>query len=767
MSQKYADIIIDISHEAIDRTFQYKIPENLEESIRIGTQVSIPFGKGNHVRKGYVVAITDTPVYEVDKLKEIQCVNESSVPIESSLIELAAFMKEHYGSTMINALKTVMPIKEKVRGLTKKEVRLMLEDNRIDEVLSIYEKKHMTGKLRLLKELKEDKLISYSLVTGKLNIAASTLKAMEKDGVIAVEEEGYYRDVLGKISPCDKEQWKNQEVPTTEQQAAIDTVIGDYTKGHPGTYLLKGVTGSGKTLVYIEMIDKMLQMGKQAIVLIPEIALTYQTVKRFRRRFGHQVTIMNSKLSKGERYDQFEKAKNGEVSVMIGPRSALFTPFKNLGLIIIDEEHETTYKSENLPKYHAREVAEFRVQQYQASLVLGSATPSIESYYRSLKGEYKLLTLSKRAKKEASLADTTVVDLREELKLGNKTMFSKTLKEKIQDRLNKKQQIMLFLNRRGYTGFISCRSCGYVFKCPHCDVSLTEHFSKTVKEKLVCHYCGYETKKPAVCPKCQSKFIAGFGVGTQKIEEQVKELFPEARVLRMDMDTTKEKNSHEKILNQFANGEADILVGTQMIVKGHDFSNVTLVGVIAADLTLFDNDYKASERTFDLLTQAAGRAGRGSLKGDVVIQTYQPDHYCIETAAKQDYDAFYLEEKAYRSILEYPPFTHVLAIFMESGDNNLVYEISGRLKNMLEGFLQKYGETNEENQSMLVMTKIIGPCDATISKVNDRYRRVIYLKNKDYHSLIRIKNSIEAYTEQKEEWKNCCITFDFDPVHGY
>lgn len=767
MSQKFADIIIDISHEAIDRSFQYIIPKNLEESIRIGTRVSIPFGRGNHMRTGYVVGISNKPVYERDKLKEISGVNTDSVAIESSLIELAAFIKESYGSTMINALKTVMPIKEKVRGLTKKEVCLMMEDNQVDDMLSLYERKHMTGKLRLLRELKEDKRIPYSLVTGKLNIAASTLKAMEKEGVIVIEEEGYYRDVIGDKATFDREQGIGREIPNEEQQKAIDEVVNDFKKGNPGTYLLKGVTGSGKTLVYIEMIEQMLQLGRQAIVLIPEIALTYQTVKRFRKRFGNQVTIMNSKLSKGERYDQFEKAKNGDVSVIIGPRSALFTPFKNIGLIIIDEEHETTYKSENPPKYHAREVAKFRAAQCGASVVLGSATPSVESYYKSLNGEYKLLTLSKRAGENATLAHTTVVDLREELKLGNKTMFSYKLKELMLDRLEKKQQIMLFLNRRGHTGFISCRSCGHVFKCPHCDVSLTEHFSRTPKEKLVCHYCGYETKKPEVCPECSSKFIAGFGVGTQKIEEQVKEMFPEAKVLRMDMDTTKEKDAHERILSRFANGDADILVGTQMIVKGHDFSNVTLVGVIAADLTLFDNDYKAAERTFDLLTQAAGRAGRGALKGDVVIQTYQPDHYCIETAAKQDYEAFYREERTYRSVLEYPPFTHVLAVFMESGNANLVYDVSCDLKQKLDAFVLKHGDKDSEKTRMLAATKVIGPCDATISKVNDRYRRVVYIKNKDYATLVTIKNSIEAYIDGKEAWKKCYISFDFDPVHGY
>ncbi|MGN0496814.1 MAG: primosomal protein N' [Lachnospiraceae bacterium] len=758
MSQRFADIIIDISHEAIDKTFQYAIPNELQQDIRIGTQVSIPFGRGNHLRKGYVVGITDVPEYDMNKMKEINSVTEGGVAIESSLIELAAFIKERYGSTMINALKTVMPIKEKVKGLTKKEVRLLPEEHEIDKYMEIYKKKRAKGKIRLLTELKEDKIIPYSLVTGKLNIASSTLKAMETEGVISIEEEGYYRDVLGKTLPLPENDASKKEIPNEEQQYAIHKVMNDYKEGNTGTYLLKGVTGSGKTLVYIEIIDEMIKLGKQAIVLIPEISLTYQTVKRFRKRFGDKVTIMNSKLSKGERYDQFERAKKGEVSVIIGPRSALFAPFHNIGVIIIDEEHESTYKSENPPKYHAREVAIYRAKQAGASVVLGSATPSIESYYNSLQGNYTLLNLTNRANKDSALADVTIVDLREELKSGNRSIFSNTLKDMMKDRLKKKQQIMLFLNRRGHTGFISCRSCGYVFKCPHCDVSLTEHFSKTPKEKLVCHYCGYEQKKPDVCPECKSQFIAGFGIGTQKVEEQVKVLFPEAKVLRMDMDTTKEKNAHEKILGQFENGEADILVGTQMIVKGHDFANVTLVGVIAADLTLFDNDYKAPERTFDLLTQAAGRAGRGALKGDVVIQTYKPDHYCIETAARQDYEAFYQEERAYRSVLMYPPFTHVLAVFMESLSYDRVMEVSDTLKHQIDDMIKSTDDCE---------TRVIGPCDATISKVNDRYRRVIYIKNKDYDSLVVFKNNIEAYMDMIKDWNHCYITFDFDPMHGY
>lgn len=765
MLPEYADIIIDISHEAIDRTFQYRIPERLKEQIRIGTQVSIPFGRGNHVRSGYVVSFSNEPVFDVDKIKEIVDIREGGVAIEGSLIELAAFIKEQYGSTMINALKTVMPIKEKVRGLTHKEVRLLLSREAAADKLLFYQKRNARAKERLLKELMDETVIPYPIVTKKLNISSTTLKAMQEEAVIVVEEEGYYRDVIhgeveeivsgnGILSDA-SDMRKNAEEPNDEQQAAITKVMEDYQAGTPGTYLLKGVTGSGKTLVYIEIIDRIVSMGKQAIVLIPEIALTYQTVKRFRRRFGNQVTIMNSKLSKGERYDQFEKAKNGEVSVIIGPRSALFAPFPDLGIIVIDEEHESTYKSEHPPKYHAREVAIKRAAMAGASVVLGSATPSVESYYNALNGDYKLLTLSKRAREEASLAEVSVVDLREELKSGNKGIFSNKLKQLMSERLAKGQQIMLFLNRRGFSGFVSCRSCGTVFKCPHCDVSLKEHFPGTVKEKLVCHYCGYEQKKPAVCPECQSRFIAGFGIGTQKVEEEAKKIFPEARILRMDMDTTKNKDAHEQILSRFANGEADILVGTQMIVKGHDFSNVTLVGVMAADLTLFENDYRSAERTFDLLTQAAGRAGRGALKGDVVIQTYVPEHYCIETASRQDYQAFYEEEKAYRSLLSYPPFCHEVAVFMEHEKYEELCELSDELR-------KKIGEWGKTSK-----VRVVGPSDATIAKVNDRYRRVIYFKHKRYEELVKIKDMAELFIEQQLQFKNCFITFDFDPLHSY
>ena len=441
------------------------------------------------------------------------------------------------------------------------------------------------------------------------------------------------------------------------------------------------------------------------------------------------------------------RAKEGGIDIMIGPRSALFTPFPNLGLIVIDEEHEHTYKSEQIPRYHAREVAIERASLEGASVVLGSATPSLESYYRAQNGMYEMLTLKERSKKQ-SLPVVYTIDMREELKAGNRSIISNRLRVLMQERLEKKQQIMLFINRRGFAGFISCRSCGHVAKCPHCDVSLTSHRGG----KLVCHYCGYEEREYLTCPECGSKHIGGFRAGTQQIEDLVKTEFPQARVLRMDMDTTKEKDGFEKILETFANEEADILNGTQMIVKGHDFPNVTLVGVLAADLSLYADDYRAGERTFQLLTQAAGRAGRGSEKGEVIIQTYSPDHYAIETAAKQDYESFYEEEIAYRRLMGYPPVEQLLAILVEGEDEALLETACS--------YLKKYAEHVGRNK-----VHVIGPASPYVGKVNDVYRRVIYIKHPEYEMLTEMKDKLEQYIELNNGFKKLRIQFDFNPMN--
>ena len=548
----------------------------------------------------------------------------------------------------------------------------------------------------------------------------------------------------------EKEQQRHFITYTEEQEGAIRTFENDYKKGIRKTYLLYGVTGSGKTEVYMEMIRQVVKEKRQAIVLIPEIALTYQTVMRFYRTFGERVSIMNSRLSAGERYDQMMRAKKGEIDVMIGPRSALFTPFPSLGLIVIDEEHEAAYKSEQVPRYHARETAIERASLEGASVVLGSATPSMEAFYRCELGEYTLLELKRRTAK-AELPEVYTVDMREELQKGNRSILSDRLHELMEDRLKKKEQIILFLNRRGYAGFLSCRSCGYVVKCPHCDVSLATHNNG----KMVCHYCGYEETVAKKCPSCGSPHIGGFRAGTQQIEELVKKEFPQARVLRMDLDTTRSKEGHEKILSAFANEEADILVGTQMIVKGHDFPNVTLVGVLAADMSLYSDDFRSAERTFELLTQAAGRAGRGKKKGEVVIQTYSPEHYSIQTAARQDYQAFYTEEMNYRELMGYPPAEHLMAVLVACEDEALLE------KGM--HYLKLYAMRITKNRKV----QVIGPAAPAVGKVKDVYRKVLYLKQESYEILIEMKDKMEQYIELNRGFAKMRIQFDFDPMSGF
>ena len=622
---EYANVIIDISHEKVDRTFQYRIPESLRDKIEIGAPVVIPFGRGNTRRKGYVLELTDEPDWEPDKIKEIEDVAADTVSAEDISIKLAAWMKRHYGSTMIAALKTVLPAAKKQTRQVHKYVSLRMAVREATEQYYECVRKKQKARERVLGELllNPDERIPYELITGKLNVSPATLKSMSEQGIIKIDAEEYFRKPVAFTS-----QRYGDKTLSDEQQGIVDSFVSDYDHGKRDTYLIHGITGSGKTEVYIALIDEIIKRGKQAIVLIPEIALTYQTLMRFYRHFGDRVSVMNSSLSPGEKFDQMERARTGDIDIIIGPRSALFTPFPNTGIIIIDEEHESSYKSETMPKYHARETAiELgKLVKDGASVVLGSATPSLESYYRAKEGKYHLFELKKRLT-GGTLPEVEIADLRQELRNGNRSIFSRRLQELMNDRLNKGEQAMLFINRRGLAGFISCRSCGHVFKCPHCDVSLSEHRGGM----LVCHYCGYQQPMTKICPKCGSKYVTSFRAGTQQIEDEVKKYWPTARVLRMDADTTRTKGSYDKILSTFANKEADVLVGTQMIVKGHDFPDVTLVGILAADMSLYASDYRASERTFQLLTQAAGRAGRGDKPGNVVVQTYQPEHYSIQT----------------------------------------------------------------------------------------------------------------------------------------
>ncbi|WP_313153991.1 replication restart helicase PriA [Lacrimispora sp.] len=733
MTERFARIIIDISHEKVDRTFDYRIPAGLLDEVAVGSLVLIPFGKGNSMRKGYVVGIAAHADYDPDKIKEIAGIVTDGISAESLLISLAWWLKERYGSTMNQALKTVLPVKQKVKPREKKVLKSLLDHSQLLNALEEAEKKKYKARARLFQALLENPAIPYEFAVNQMNLSAATLKPVIEKGYVSLDCEEVYRN---PVKTETKE--RSKVVLNGEQQVIVDSFCLDYSQNIRKTYLIHGITGSGKTEVYMELIQRVIEDGKQVIVLIPEIALTYQTVLRFYGRFGNRVSIINSRLSAGERYDQFERARNGDIDIMIGPRSALFTPFSRLGLILIDEEHEGAYKSEVSPRYHARDVAVKRASMQGASLVLGSATPSLEAYTKALQGEYQLFHLTERAKKNSRLAAVSVVDLRQELKEGNKSIFSRNLKALIEDRLEKREQAMLFINRRGYANFVSCRSCGEAIRCPHCDVTLTLHNNS----RLVCHYCGYSISMPDRCPACGSPYIANFGVGTQKIEQMTKKMFPAARVLRMDLDTTSKKGGHEEILTAFSEGEADILIGTQMIVKGHDFPNVTLVGVLAADLSLNTPDYRSAERTFQLLTQAAGRAGRDFRNGDVVIQTYSPEHYSIVTAANQDYEAFYRQEMAYRRMMKYPPASGLLTVQFSSRQEDCLKEASAAAAGFIGPLAQQEA------------VQVIGPVDASVYKINDIYRKILYLKQENYDILIKIRDQIDGFSE------NHCQMFD-------
>lgn len=735
----YADIIVDITHEKLDRTFQYRIPEALEDKIFPGSQVKIPFGNGNRLVTGYVLSVSGEAKFEESRMKEIRELSEDAVTVEARLITLAAWMKHTYGSTMIQALKTVLPVKSKSKAREKRRIVLIQTPDAARETLEELGRKKYKAKARLVERLLEEQSLDYTEAAKKLKVTAATVKSLEEQGVIKVTQS------TRSQSPGSgtKEPGVRFQLSDSQEQAAEGIFREWKEKDRP--CLLQGVTGSGKTMVYMKLIEKVLQEGRQAIVLIPEIALTYQNVERFRGYFGDRIAVLNSKMTPAQRYEQMELASEGQVSIMLGPRSALFTPFPNLGLIIIDEEHESSYKSEVTPRYHARETAIERARLEQAHVVLGSATPSVDAYYRCRTGEFALFVLEGRYG-SSRLPDVCIVDMREELKKGNRSILSTVLTERMSTCLERKEQAMLFLNRRGYAGFISCRSCGYVVKCPHCDVSLTEHNDGT----LVCHYCGYRVRQQNRCPSCGSPYIGGFRAGTQQIEQIVQKTFPGVRTLRMDADTTRNRESYGKILSAFADREADVLIGTQMIVKGHDFPDVTLVGVLAADLSLNAADYRAGERTFQILTQAVGRAGRKEKKGTAVIQTYQPEHYSIRAAAVQDYPAFFDEEIGYRELMDYPPAYHMMAIHASCPEEERLEQAMEYIRRFLLRF------------HVEPRVQLIGPARESVAKISDLYRFVLYVKASSPEVLFSLRERLERYIEINSGFSNIYIQFDFN-----
>ena len=648
-----AQVIVNSSAQELNRIFDYKVPEGLEigKDIDIGYRVLVSFANYKSLEIGYIIGFKESSDY---KCKTISKVCDRA--FDENKFEVAKLMARRYFCNLSDVLRLLVPpgtsnkidkvsIKyERWIRLTKKYLDYL--QGHIEEIKNF--KIRSENHQKVIDFLLDNKEIPVAVLMDFVGVNASAIKALEtKEICESFKMEVLRNPFLNKIV----KRTSKLEL-TKEQQNVLNNIeINKFCE-----YLLYGVTGSGKTEVYLQIIEKVLNSGKNAIVLVPEISLTPQITDRFLARFGRIIAILHSKLSLGERYDEWRRIQNGDVKIVIGARSALFAPIRNVGIIIIDEEHDSSYKSETTPKYDARDVAREMVKRENAPLVLGSATPDIKSYYRAKQGEIKLLSLPNRVS-TFGMPDVKIVDLREELASGNKSMFSRYLYDEIKKNIENKEQTILFLNRRGYSTFIMCRDCGYVVKCEKCDVAMTYH---STRNKLLCHYCGAEKQVVSICPECGSQNIRYFGTGTQKIEAQINKLFPEASVIRMDVDTTQKKNAHEQILNKFRDEKIDILLGTQMITKGHDFSNVTLVGVLAADSSLNIDDYRAAERTFQLLTQVCGRSGRGDKKGRAIIQTYLPDDFSIQMAQENNYLGFYDKEIKVREKLNYPPFCDIM-----------------------------------------------------------------------------------------------------------
>lgn len=703
----YAEIIIDITNEALDRAYTYHIPEGMD--LHVGDRVTIPFGASNAEKTGYVVGLRETFDYDPSKVKDITAVIPDAISVQEQLIHLAAWMSTEYGTTMNQCLKTVLPVRRTVRKNARRIDPIRMYQNEQDEYHELNPAQARAA---------EAVIAGYQACVAKRPASLTTVvsgdmeaSATETSGTPALAEAKAAAAAGGSSVPC---------------------------------YLLHGITGSGKTEVYLHIMEEVIRRGDQVILLIPEISLTYQTVRRVSTRFQGRVAILNSRMSIGERFEQYTKCECGEVNVLIGPRSAVFAPFERLGLIIMDEEHESAYKSETAPRYETRAVAYERARLAGCPVLYGSATPSLTIYSAALQGEVQLLELLTRAHAGAQLAETEIIDLREELAKGNRSILSERLYTLMQEKLAKKEQIMLFMNRRGYSNFVSCRSCGEALKCPHCDITLTLHRDGSLR----CHYCGYQTRLMKLCPSCGSPYLAPFGFGTEKLESYVKKVFPTASVLRMDADTTKRKGDHERILEKFRMHQADILIGTQMIVKGHDFPDVTLVGLIAADLNLSAPDFKASERTFQLLTQAAGRAGRGAQAGTVIIQTYQPDHYAIVLSKRQDYKAFYEKEFRFRKLMGYPPTERLMTIQLASKDEDFLSMVSAAAA---EGFQLDCSAEGAE---------LIGPLEASVYRINDVYRKIVYIKHPSHDIIIKLRDRFTERVRQHDRRGLVLLNYD-------
>lgn len=807
--QKVAKVIVDVPTMQTDQPFTYLVPENLNEQLAVGMRVEVPFGNGNRHVQGFVLAIEPMAATVLDEtnvqLKELVAVLDLKPVLNTEMLALADYMKEKTFAFKITCLQTMLPsvmradyqkyiyltdeLSEKLqdqlfygleeiswdqaqeRGLlpqlmalrkqqkvdiryevtTRNKVKMVrfiqaakefeqLEEIRLGlrkgakkkEQLLYYLQRLGTEKITAVKEMKE------------LGFSTALLNEAAKNGWLTFLEKEAYRDPFA-----------NQTFEKTtalslnaEQQVAVETILQSVQEQQSQTYLLEGITGSGKTEVYLQVIAEVLNQGKTAIMLVPEISLTPQMVQRFKSRFGEHVAVMHSGLSQGEKYDEWRKIERGEAEVVVGARSAIFAPIENIGVIIIDEEHEASYKQEETPRYHARDLAIWRSEYHHCPVVLGSATPSLESRARAQKNVYQRLRLTQRANQAATLPTIDVVDMRQEVENGNVSSFSMSLQEKLQERLEKNEQSVLLLNRRGYSSFVMCRDCGYVLPCPNCDISLTLHMdSKTMK----CHYCGHEERIPYRCPNCGQDKIRYYGTGTQKVEEELQTLLPDSRILRMDVDTTRRKGAHEKILRTFGEGQADILLGTQMIAKGLDFPNVTLVGVLNADTALNLPDFRSSERTFQLLTQVSGRAGRAEKPGEVIIQSFNPDHYAIQLAKAQDYEDFYTKEMYIRHRGDYPPYYFTVQITASHPEEN-------------EAAKQMFQIATKLKQGLSPQAILLGPTPNAIMRVNNRYFYQVIIKYKQEPMLQPLLKEILTDT-QRATARGLKLSIDAEPMN--
>ena len=738
---QYARVVVDLPAPGIgDRYFHYKIPKEFLSQIQEGTRVMVPFGSRKLL--GFVVGFDSSP--EVDRVKEINRVVDPFPLLTKELLDLARWISDLYISPLVEVLKAILP---NFYATTKpKEVTVIKLAVQQKEALSYRDKikRRAPKQAQILEVLMQQKKIPLQDLLQVSGAGRQSVKALQEKKLLIMDRERVMREPFQqKLFGLSSRLQLNPK-----QSELLGIIKHKIDKKLPGTILLHGVTGSGKTEIYLQAIEEVLKNGREALVLVPEISLTPQMVKWFRGRFGSLVTVLHSRLSQGERYDQWCRIREGEIKIAIGPRSAVFAPFTNLGIIIIDEEHETTYKQEESPRYDAREAAKKRGDFYSCPVVLGSATPSVEAYYSAREGKDLLISLKERVE-HRPLPPVEVVDLKEELSGGNRTLFSSILYNHMEKVLSRKQQIILFLNRRGFATFMVCRECGFVLRCSNCSITLTYHASQDL---LKCHYCHHEKRVPEQCPGCGGSCIRFLGLGTQRVEKGVKDLFPRARVLRMDMDATTRKGSHQDIFKVFQRGEADILIGTQMIAKGLDFPRVTLVGVILADTALNLPDFRSGERTFQLLTQVAGRTGRSSLGGKVIVQTFNPDHYSIMAAKHHDYESFFEEEISLRKEFQYPPFNRLIRVVFSSLSEKFLSQKAGEFKGMLERSLRG------------IQAEILGPCPCPLSKVRGRYRWHLVLKSLDFAEIHRV--SREAWQEFYKTAGNreIRITLDVNPI---